>query len=103
MNGQATLELKNECFYVAGVLNFESVASLWNVSLPLLPSCSSLSFDFSSVTASNSAALALLLEWMKYAKLKKKMIRFSHLPTQLISIANAAGLTIADCSVLSNA
>lgn len=94
MNTTATIELKNECFYVAGSLNFDSVVSVWNVSLPLLSSCSSLSFDFSSVTASNSAGLALLLEWMKYAKVKKKTIRFSHLPTQLISIANAAGLRI---------
>ncbi len=88
----ATLTLENNRLLVAGDFNFFSVAALWEQSLPLLIQCAELHFDFSAVQASNSAGLALLVEWLKWAKQHNKPISFKNIPPQLMSIAGVCGL-----------
>lgn len=92
MMGKANITLDNDCLLVSGEINFVTAASLWNDSLPLLAQCKKLSFDFSRVTQTNSAALALLIEWMKYAKQERKPISFQHLSSQLLGIAMVGGV-----------
>lgn len=92
MTNKANIAFDNDSLLVSGDINFETVVSIWNDSLPLFSHCQNLSFDFSNVTTANSAALALLLEWIKYAKIQNKSISFQHLPGQLISIAKLAGM-----------
>jgi len=77
---------------VSGSLNFFSVAKLWHDSLSLLEKKSSLRFDLSKIVSANSAGLALLLEWLRYAKKKGKLISFENIPSQLSSIAVVAGI-----------
>lgn len=50
--------------------------------------------DFAEVNQSDSAGLALLIEWMKTAKSAQKQIRFRHLPTQLLTLAKLSGFDI---------
>jgi phospholipid transport system transporter-binding protein len=52
-----------------------------------------LKFDFAKINSVNSAGLALLLEWRRYATLKRKTITFSNMPDQLVSIATVAGVS----------
>lgn len=94
MKSKSAITYHDNCLLVSGELNFETVVSLWEESLPLLANCPELCFDFSNITQSNSAGLALLLEWMKYAKQASKKITFSHLPMQLNSIASVAGVVM---------
>ncbi len=85
---------QNGRLIVSGDLNFLTVPILWEHSLPLLSALQELHFDLEKVTSSNSAGVALLIEWMKYAKSAKKKISFSHVPLQLTSIIQAAGVVI---------
>jgi phospholipid transport system transporter-binding protein len=91
-NGTAQIVLNDGRLQVSGDINFRTAVSLSKASLPLLAQCKSIIFDLSRVNNANSAALALLLEWIKYAKKNKKSISFEKLPAQLTSIAMAAGI-----------
>jgi phospholipid transport system transporter-binding protein len=82
---------------VSGELNFDTVSDLLNNSLPLLAKHPQLFIDLSQVTTVNSASLALLLEWLKYAKRNNKPIIFKGISTQLRSIADIAGVTEMFC------
>lgn len=90
MNAQITLE--NSHLMVSGDLNFSTVMMLLEQSMPLFSKCNELKFDLSRVNSSNSAGLALLLEWIRHAKKIAKPISFSHLPLQFVSMMQAAGV-----------
>jgi phospholipid transport system transporter-binding protein len=92
MKGKACIELQEESLMISGDLDFVTVVSLWNESLPLIAKSPTLHFDFSQVKTSNNAGLALLLEWIKFAKQHHKSISFSSLPEQLISTAKVCGI-----------
>lgn len=92
MANEATISCRGQSLVVSGCLNFATVMSVWKNSLPLLAKNSKLHFDLSQVTTANSAGLALLLEWVKWAKQQKKSIQFDHIPPQLLSVAEASGV-----------
>jgi len=85
---------QNGCLIVSGDLDFLTVPIVWKQSLPLLTASSELNFDLEKITFSNSAGLALLIEWMKYAKRSGKKIYFHHIPSQLNSIIKATGVIV---------
>jgi len=87
------IRLENECLFVSGELNFETVMRVLSESLPLLAQCKQWQFNFSEVSEANSAAIALMLEWLKYAKQQGKPISFGQLPLQLNSIATVLGVS----------
>lgn len=89
---KASVCYQEGCLIVSGELNFSTVVSVWNESQPLLAKYNVLSIDLSRITSANSAALALLLEWLKYAKRENKMISFKKTPLQIQSIASVAGV-----------
>lgn len=91
-NMKTQISLNQGCLFVSGNLDFKTVVNLWAESLPLLLQCRELKFDLSGVAHANSAAIALLLEWLKYAKQYHKSIIFSGLPSQLRSIAAVLGV-----------
>lgn len=80
---------KNE-FHLSGELNFFNVMEIYQQSLKDLEKPARLTFNFSQISASNSAGLALIIEWLKYAKRSQKPIQFIHLPVKLQAIAKAA-------------
>jgi phospholipid transport system transporter-binding protein len=86
------IEYKKDFFVISGELNFTTAVKLWDESLALMAKVSQLNFDFTAVTNSNSAGIALLLEWVKYAKLQQKSIRFNNIPKQLQSIITVSGI-----------
>ena len=92
MNGLADIVNQENRLMISGDLNFSSVPHVWQKSLPLLASQSTFDFDLSAVTSVSSAGLALLIEWLKYARKQHKTCRFFHVPQQLLSIAEAAGI-----------
>jgi phospholipid transport system transporter-binding protein len=92
MTESAAIAFKKDFFVISGELNFTSVVMLWNESLPYLQKASQLNFDFTDVKNCNSAGIALMLEWVKYAKQNHKTIRFNNIPRQLKSIINVSGI-----------
>jgi phospholipid transport system transporter-binding protein len=79
-------------FKVTGALNFDTVPMVWQQSQQLFSGCNSLAIDFSEVTHSNSAGLALLTEWMRVARANNQSIVFQHIPAQMQEIARVCGV-----------
>jgi phospholipid transport system transporter-binding protein len=50
--------------------------------------------DLAQVQHSDSAGLALIIEWLKIAKTMNKVCRFRHIPPQLVTLANLSGFDI---------
>ena len=88
----SNIAIEKDRLIVSGDLDFSTVMLLWKQSLPLISSLKELNFDLAQVNTSNSAGLALLIEWIKYAMQTKKPIQFMQIPKQLKSIISAAGM-----------
>lgn len=83
---------QDQVILLKGELGFSNVMSAYHESLPYLASCHEFKFDFSGVTDSDSAGLALIIEWIKLAKQMRKQIHFKSVSQDLMSIAKASGL-----------
>ena len=93
MSKKATIKREDNHLSVTGELNYQTVVSLWKESLFLFTkNTAEFYFDLSKVSSANSAGLALLLEWIKFAKRQKKTIQFHNIPDQLLSIAAVSGV-----------
>lgn len=92
MPKQADIIFKDNRFILTGELDFCNVMSVYEKSLPYIKNCSSLTFDFSRLTNSSSAGIALMVEWLKLANAEAKTVRFESLPDALMSILQAAGM-----------
>lgn len=87
-------------FALSGELNIANVMSIYEkiyMHLQSQPQCH-LKFDFSKLTCTDSAGLAFVIEWIKYAKKNKKTIEFFHFPQRLMLMAKAAGLADLICT-----
>lgn len=86
------ITLSQDRILISGELTFPTVASILELSRQLFPQQGPWNCDFSQVTHSDSAGLALVLEWLKMARQRNIKVQFSQLPQQLLSIAAPAGL-----------
>lgn len=87
---EAGISQQGDSLKLSGRLNFSSVASLLTANGWLQGD--QLIVDLSDVEHSNSAGLALLLEWMKIAQQKGLQIKYHNVPEQLLVIARAYGV-----------
>ncbi|MGH8282861.1 MAG: STAS domain-containing protein [Gammaproteobacteria bacterium] len=74
-------------FRVDGRLDFESVAGALATSQRLFAEYQAIQLDLSGVTATDSAGLALLIEWISRAQRSKCKLSFLHVPAQVMAIA----------------
>ncbi|GAB4254539.1 MAG: hypothetical protein Kow0065_01680 [Methylomicrobium sp.] len=79
-------------FNVIGDLTFASIDKKTVESLAFLSSSKSAIIDLSQVTNTDSGGLALLIEWIKYARAHRIGIKFQHIPTQLWTLLKLSGL-----------
>ena len=93
MSDSAALELRSGTLFVSGVVGFMTVQSLLRQSQKALLDGEEMVIDFTNVTRSDSAGLALLIEWRKIAHKRGKQIIFRNLPDQMTALARAAGLS----------
>ncbi|MDH5472646.1 MAG: STAS domain-containing protein [Gammaproteobacteria bacterium] len=87
---EASLSQQGSLVKLTGRLDFSSVASLLAKNDWLQGD--QLQIDMADVEQSNSAGLALLLEWMKIAQKKGLQIKYHNVPEQLLVIARAYGV-----------
>ncbi len=85
----ASLTFEQGIYHLSGVLDFQSVVALrdqdiWSAGEPQI--------DLANVSNSNSAGIALLLEWLKLAQQKGVQIKYHNLPESLGVIARAYGV-----------
>ena len=77
-------------YLVSGPLLFQTVAEARMLGLRLLSEREKVVLDLSGVVQSDSAALALLIEWMREARRRGTGIHFENVPSQLRAIARAS-------------
>ena len=75
-----------------GCLSFKTVDRLLRDSASLFSSAAPLVVDLSGVERTDSAGLALLVEWMKMARRTGKGLTFCNMPEQMLEIARTCGL-----------
>lgn len=96
MSNDANITYKDKQIFITGELNFFNVVSLYQQSLLLFDHYpelkSELRFDFSGLTSSDSSGLALIIEWIKFAKRNNAAITFSHISKDIRAVAKVAGL-----------
>lgn len=87
--GNAKVEKKSEdLFAVAGDLDFESVPALALESQQLFRAGNrAFTVDLSAVERADSAALALLIQWLRNAEEQQQVLTLKNVPKNLISIA----------------
>ncbi len=69
----------------------ELVESGWDM-LSQSKSGGALVVDLSRVSRADSAALAMLLEWMRRAQQRSIRLRFEHFPKDLVGLASVCGV-----------
>lgn len=92
MTKYADIHYLNNRFILSGELDFYNVMLIYKKSKKLLARPAVLEFDFTAVKNSDSAGLALILEWIKYARNNNKPITFISLSDKILSLAQASGL-----------
>ena len=84
-------------FAIIGELNHQSVPTVLRASSSLFFSGKTgnrdgLSINLQDVSRSDSAGVALLIEWMRQAKKNNKAISFNNIPKQMHEIAEVSGV-----------
>lgn len=77
---------------VGGELSFATVNDVLLQTNTIFDAASELNIDLTSVTRSDSAGVALLIDWIRTANKASKKIVFHNIPTQMLAIASASGL-----------
>lgn len=72
---------------VSGVLDFDTARQALNEVVPHIEAHAALDVDLSGVTKSNSAGLALLIEWVATARRAEHTVTFHHIPDGLRQLA----------------
>ena len=67
-------------FAVSGDMTFDTAEKILRASENLFDEHTQIEVDLSEITASDSAGLALLLEWVTWANHSVREIRFSDMP-----------------------
>ena len=78
-------------FLVDGDLTFATIDKRAAKSLKFLSTYKEITIDLGQVRNTDSAGLALMIEWIKSSRAKRSQIRFIHVPKQLQSLARLSG------------
>ena len=91
-SANAVLQEDNTVLALSGELNFETAPDLLNSQQDLFDRRDQLIIDCRQVSRSDSAGLALLIEWLRQAKRYQCQLSFRNLPQQLLDIARVSGV-----------
>ncbi len=84
--------LQNNLWLVSGDIMVDNASDVLKDSLALaMPD--NLIVDFAEVTGVDTAALSLVMEWQRRAKLSNQQVSFTNLPESLVSLAALYGVT----------
>ena len=73
--------------HISGILDFTTASDALNQVTRLVSEHAVLDIDLANVTRSNSAALALLIEWLAQAQRENHKVTFHHIPDGLRQLA----------------
>lgn len=93
MSETAIQQQDDHSYLIRGELNMQTVPDMLKQAEPILADGrEELVFDLQGISRTDSAGLALLVEWMQAAGQQQTRITFRNLPTQLRDIARVSGL-----------
>ena len=92
MSGVELQKLEEGRFALRGVLDFTTVGRLLGEGAAAFSEYPRVLLDLQGVTHSNSAALALLLEWLDIGKARGFELSFANLPESLLAIARMSNV-----------
>lgn|SRR3990167_7171826 len=92
MTKKVEMTFEGDMAFLSGDLNFTNVMSVYAASLCAFATRPNGCVDFSRLSSSDSAGLALIIEWMKLARERHQVVTCQHLSQDLVSIAKAAGI-----------
>ena len=84
---QAEVEHSGDTVSVSGVLDFVSASEALESVSAHIRANDALNIDLSGVIESNSAGLALLIEWVSVARRGGHTVTFRHIPDSLVQLA----------------
>jgi len=74
-------------FVLSGVLGFDTVTEALDEGLALFGEHKRIELDLAGVETTDSAGLALLVEWAGWARREKRKLSFKHVPKQALALA----------------
>ncbi len=86
------IESANE-ISLKGMLTFKSVTTIKQAIVRWLEKREGVTIGLSGVRYSDSSGLALLMEWLRYAKQQNKTLNFVDMPEQMRAIAQVTDLS----------
>jgi phospholipid transport system transporter-binding protein len=90
---KARIERQGEgSFLLCGELNFATVPALLRAGDSLFEGRESVTLDLKNVSRSDSAGLALLVEWTRQAREHGATLEFRNIAPQMLAIAQVSGL-----------
>ncbi len=93
MNGKLSIVSKgNGRWLIHGELTFASIHGKLIDSPPFLRGGKDIILDFAQVTTTDSAGLALMIEWIKLSRHQRAQLHFRNVPKQLLNLAKLSGL-----------
>lgn len=78
-------------FVIDGELTFATIDKRTVKSTFFLTSAKEITIDLGRVASTDSAGLALMIEWLKIARTKRVPLRFQNIPKQLLTLAKLSG------------
>lgn len=93
MNGLQIQPLGEDRFLLSGELHFDNVPRVWEESEAMFAGAPGLTLDLAGITRTDSAGLALFIEWVRLARERHKPIAFKNVPAQMQALIEASGLT----------
>ncbi len=78
-------------FVIDGDLTFATIDKQTLKSFSFLKAAKEITIDLSRVSSTDSAGLALIIEWIKYSRQNRTQIAFKNIPEQLLNLAKLSG------------
>jgi len=91
-HGIALKRREDGSFALKGTLSFKTVTALRNQGIDLFNASEALVIDLADIKRSDSAGVALLIEWMRFAQSQGKSISYLNTPSQMLAIVRASSL-----------
>jgi phospholipid transport system transporter-binding protein len=92
MNKLNIVSTGNGQWLIHGELTFASISQKHIDSPPFLRGGKDVILDFSQVTNTDSAGLALMIEWIKLLRHQRAQLHCKNVPKQLLNLAKLSGL-----------
>lgn len=92
MNDPELTQVQEGEYTLSGELTFQSVPQVWRTGNRLFDGANKVSINLAAVSRADSAGLALLVDWTRWAQHHDATIQFVDIPAQMLAIARVSGL-----------